>query len=36
VAVTETQPTNEPSYQAWQQSQLQALATALAPTAPGG
>jgi zinc/manganese transport system substrate-binding protein len=29
VAVTETLPENEPSYQAWQQHQLQALLTAL-------
>jgi zinc/manganese transport system substrate-binding protein len=29
VAVTETQPRNEPSYQSWQQHQLQALLTAL-------
>ena len=29
VAVTETQPRNEPSYQAWQQHQLEALLTAL-------
>ncbi len=29
VAVTETQPENEPSYQAWQQHQLEALLTAL-------
>ncbi len=29
VAVTETQPSNEPSYQSWQRHQLEALLTAL-------
>ena len=29
VAVTETRPADEPSYQAWQQHQLQALLTGL-------
>ncbi len=35
VPVTETQPTQEPSYQAWQQHQLQALLTALGSTVSG-
>lgn len=36
VPVTETQPANEPSYQAWQQRQLEALLQALAPTTGQG